>query len=466
MKRRAGYILVLTLAVLVGATTSCRQSKRAAAGDVAYYTCTMHPSVKSQDPKGKCPICNMDLVPVMKQAAANTAGDYYTCTMHASVKSKDPKAKCPICGMDLVPVKGKASNSDGTNSPVSPHAHGAMGTTAMPETSEFVVPVERQQMIGVTYARVTKKPVKHSLRAVGFVTYDKQRHWDYVSRVDGYVQKLQIFSRGEIVEENQPLLTIYSPEVLTTQQEYLDALRMLDEAKQTGQKIMVDNASKLLESAKRRLSLWNITDNQVRDLAKNGKAADTVTLFSPFKGVVQNLQVDQGRRVTTGDHLVDIADLSVVWVWAEFYQDEFPLLKKDLTVSITSSAYPDEKLSGKIALIDPFLNESKRTGRVRIDVANPELKLRPEMYVDVELERDLGEGLVIPASAVLPTGKRHLVFVDKGDGKLEPRFIQVERQSGEDYVVKSGLEEGDRIVASGNFLIDAESKVQGAIKTF
>ena len=428
MKVGPSYMLVvaLALAVLLGTTTSCRPLKKTAPGDVAYYTCTMHPSVRSQDPKGKC----------------------------------------PICGMDLVPVKGKTSDSGAPNGLVPPQLHGAMATNATPETSEFVVPVERQQMIGVTYATVAKKPVKHSLRAVGFVTYDKQRHWDFVSRVDGYVQKLQVFSRGELVEENQPLLTIYSPELLTTQQEYLDALRLLDEAKQAGQKLMVDNASKLVESAKRRLSLWNITDHQVLELEKNRKAADTVTLFSPFKGVVQNLQVDQGRRVTAGDHLVDIADLSVVWVWAEFYQEEFPLLQKDLTVSITSPAYPDEKLSGKIALIDPFLNDTKRTGRVRIEVANPDLKLRPDMYVDVELNRDLGEGLIIPASAVLPTGKRHLVFVDKGNGKLEPRFIQVERQSGEDYVVKSGLEEGDRIVASGNFLIDAESKVQGAGKTF
>jgi len=189
-------------------------------------------------------------------------------------------------------------------------------------------------------------------------------------------------------------------------------------------------------------------------------------LSSPFKGVVQDIGVDQGRKVMNGDHLVDIADLSVVWVWAQFYQDELPMLRKGLSISITTSSYPGEKFPGSISVVDPFMNDATRTGRVRIDVENPDLKLRPDMYVDVQLTMDMGEGIAVPFSAVLPTGQRDIVFVDKGGGKLEPRFIELGRKYGDFYEVKSGLTETERVVTSANFLIDAEAKVQGALKSW
>ena len=182
--------------------------------------------------------------------------------------------------------------------------------------------------------------------------------------------------------------------------------------------------------------------------------------------VVQDLAVDQGRRVMKGEHLVDVADLSVVWVWAQFYQDELPMLKKDLPVTVSTSSYPGEKFNGKIAVVDPFINDATRTGRARIDVENPDLKLRPDMYVDVELTMDMGEGTAVPFSAVLPTGKHNIVFVDKGEGKLEPRFVELGRKYGDFYEVRSGLKETERVVTSANFLIDAEAKVQGALKSW
>src|SRR5579872_1760547 len=312
-------------------------------GDVAYYTCTMHPSVRSQDPKGKCPICGMNLVPVLKKGASSAINA--TAHVHS-------------------PGAGMSGDSNGVE-----------------QATEFTVPVGRQQLIGVTYATVEKRPLQSTLRTVGTVTYDKQRHWDYVSRTDGYVQKLEIASPGDVVENNQPLLTIYSPDLLTAQREFLDLLRMRDEAQKSRSEAALESAERLLESAKRRLQLWNITAGQIAKLEQSREANETLTLHSPFKGVVQNLQVDQGRRVSMGDHLVDIADLSVVGVWAQFYQDELPLLKKDLPVTITADSYPDEKFTGKIALVDPFINDASRTIRVRVDINNPDLKLRPDMYV-------------------------------------------------------------------------------------
>jgi membrane fusion protein, copper/silver efflux system len=414
-------IVISAIAAALLATACNKRGTEGKPADVDYYTCTMHPSVRSQDPKGKCPICSMDLVPVMKRGAASTNG------INAAVPE----------------------TMSGDEKP-----------------GEFSVPVERQQQIGVTYGTVVKQPFSHTVRAVGMVAYDKQRHWDYVARVEGYVQKLFVFSRGELVEKNAPLLTLYSPDLLTTQNEFTDLLKARDDARAKGDKIVLESTERLLESAKQRLRLWNIGDEQIAELEKTGKPQETLTLYSPFKGVVQDIGVDQGRRVMAGDHLVDIADLSVVWVWAQFYQDELPMLKRGLPMTVTTSSYPGEKFHGKISVIDPFLNDALRTGRVRIDVENADYKLRPDMYVDIDLTMDMGEGVAVPVPAVLPTGLHNIVFVDKGEGKLEPRFVELGRKYGEYYEVKSGVKEGDRVVTSANFLIDAEAKVQGALKSW
>ena len=379
--------------------------------------------------------------------------DYYTCTMHPSVRSQDPDGKCPICGMDLVPVK-KQGAQESTNS----------ACTEAP--GEFTVPVERQQQIGVTYATVEKQPFHFTLRTVGIVAYDKGRHWDYVARIDGYVSKLFVFSRGDLVEKDSPLLSIYSPDLLTTENEFVNLLKTRDEARAKNQSVMLESTDLLVAAAKQRLRLWNITDKEITNLESTRQPEETLTLYSPFKGVVQDLDVDQGRHVSVGDHLVDVADLSTVWVWVQFYQDELSMLKTGLPVTITTSSYPGEKFSGNISVVDPFINNEMRTARVRIDVENAGFKLRPDMYVDVELDVDMGEGLAVPAEAVLPTGLHNIIFVDKGGGRLQPRFIELGRKYGGFFEVKSGLREGERVVNSANFLIDAEAQVQGALKSW
>lgn len=452
--------LLLTISGLF--LTSC--GNKEAAGDasdkVDYYTCTMHPSVHSKTP-GKCPICGMDLVPVYKKSSAINASPTQNAKQAATTQTSGRKIKFYQSTMNpketsLVPAK------DSMGMEMEP-VYEEAGTPEN-QPGEFTVPIERQQQIGVTYATVEKRPMTISIRAVGTVAADKQRQWDYVARVDGYVQKLFVASAGTVVEKNSPLLAIYSPDLLTSENEFTDLLRARDAA--TNNPALAQSTGSLIESAKERLRLWNITGAQIAELEKTRQPIENVTLIAPFHGVVENLQAAQGAKVMAGDNLVSIADLSIVWVWAQFYQDELPLLKKDLLVMITTSSLPGETFNGKISVVDPFINADSRTVRVRIDVENPDFKLLPEMFVNAELKISDGEQLVVPFNAVLPTGLHNIVFVDKGSGKLEPRFIQLGRQSGNFYAVKSGLSEGDRVVDSANFLIDAESQIQGALKSW
>ena len=337
------------------------------------------------------------------------------------------------------------------------------GETQGAQTREFVVPGERQQQIGVTYAKVKREPLRHTIRSVGLVVPDKTRNWQFVSRVDGYVQKLSVTAPGEIVDKGAPLLSIYSPDLLTSEREFVELLRMRDEAKSKDAR---ETPSRLINSAKHRLHLWNVTDEQIDELQKTRKPQENLTLLSPFRGIVQSVPAEQGKSVKVGDMLVEVADLSVVWVWAEFYENELPMLKVDQKIDVTAKSYPGEKFEGTISLINPFLEEAKRTAKVRIDIPNPDFKLRPGMYVNAELAMDMGEGLTIPVSAVMPTGTRNVAFVNKGEGKLEPRIVQLGSKYGDSYEVQSGLREGEQVVASANFLIDAESKVQQALNEF
>ena len=430
--------LLIALVALLFAAASCGKSGGSRKpSNVDYYTCTMHPSVKSQTP-GKCPICSMDLVPVMKRGGEEAKSQ-------ASPQTQDVKS-----GGEMKDMPGMPGMKTG-------------GETKGAQTSEFIVPVERQQQIGVTYAKVERKPLRHTIRAVGMVVPDKGRNWQFVSRVDGYVQKLNVTAPGEIVEKDAPLMSIYSPDLLTSEREFVELLRMRDEARTKDAR---ETPDKLIESAKRRLHLWNVTDAQIDELQRTRKPQENLTLLSPFRGIVQSVPVDQGKGVKVGDMLVEVADLSVVWVWAEFYENELSMLQVGQKIAVTAKSYPGQNFEGTLSLINPFLDEMKRTAKVRIDIPNPEFKLRPGMYVNAELAMDMGEALTVPVSAIMPTGDRNIVFVDKGEGKLEPRIVRLGSKYGDIYEVQSGLQESERVIASANFLIDAESKVQGALKEF
>jgi RND family efflux transporter MFP subunit len=274
-----------------------------------------------------------------------------------------------------------------------------------------------------------------------------------------------VSSAGEHVSQGQPLLTIYSPDLRSAEQELINLWNDRSGAGRGG-------SDQLIEASKERLRLWNVSDQEIAELEKNRKPSDQLILRSPFDGVVSEVMGRPGMSVKMGDKLVSVLDLSNLWVWAEFYENEIGLLKRGQTIDVSLPAFPNQTFQGQIAVINPMIDAVKRTSRVRIDIPNPKGQLRPGMYANVEVKIDGGQGLTIPVQAALPTGERMLVFLDRGEGKLLPRYIQVGRSfstfDGQEensyYQVVNGLKEGDRIVSSANFLIDAESQVQGALK--
>src|SRR6266513_5007336 len=284
MKSITLKLFVLTVLFISPACSKPNQSTKPS--DVDYYTCTMHPSVHAEAP-GKCPICGMDLVPVMKKGASPSASE--------------PSGGGGMQGMTGMPGIQSSKQTSGGSS------------------HEFVVPVERQQQIGVSYATVTRAPLHHTIRAVGTVEPDLQKHWAFVARVDGYVKELFVPSAGQVVEKDGPLMSIYSPDMFTTERELVMLLRMRDEAKSKDGRATPE---RLIAAAESRLRQWNITDEQIAEIEQKRQPSEALTLRSPFRGVVQEVPAHQGVNVKVGDHLIDIADLSVIWVWAEFYESE------------------------------------------------------------------------------------------------------------------------------------------------
>ncbi len=376
--------------------------------------------------------------------------EYYTCTMHPFVHADAP-GKCPVCGMTLVPVMKAGAGA------VLPNEKRKIGNR------EFVVPVERQQQIGVTYATVEQKRLERKVRTLGNVVVDPQMRWTLVARVDGYVQQLFVSSAGQVVEKDQPLLSIYSPDLVTTERELVMLLKMRDQAHSAGAREAPDQ---LVAAAESRLRQWNTTPEQIAALEKSRTPNETMTLRSPFRGIVQDLTAQQGANVKVGDRLMGVADLSTVWVWADFYETELAHVQGGQEVSVTTRSFPNQVFKGRVEVVNPFVDEAKRTSRARINIENHDFKLRPGMYAEVALNVAETDQLAIPVSAILPTGADNIAFVDKGDGKLEPREVKLAGQYANWYAVESGLAKGERVVASANFLIDAEARVQNALRDF
>ncbi|MBM4324317.1 MAG: efflux RND transporter periplasmic adaptor subunit [Deltaproteobacteria bacterium] len=322
---------------------------------------------------------------------------------------------------------------------------------------------ERQQLIGVKIGKVEMKPLERIIRTVGRVDYDERKVVTVSPKIGGWIEDLYVDFTGKYVRQGEPLLTIYSPELVSTQEEYLLALRAKKDLAKSPFSEVAASGNSLAESARRRLKLWDISDDQIKTLEESGQAKKTLTLSSPFSGFVLEKMAYKGMSLMPGMALFRLADLSAVWLYADIYEYELPFIRLGQQATIQLSYLPGEAFSGKAIYIYPSLDPNTRTAKVRFEFPNSEGKLKPEMYGNVEIKIHLGQRLVVPESAIIDTGLRQMAIVDKGNGYFESREVKVGAKVENYYEVISGLKAGERVVTSANFLIDSESKFKEAV---
>jgi Cu(I)/Ag(I) efflux system membrane fusion protein len=322
---------------------------------------------------------------------------------------------------------------------------------------------EKQQLIGVKFGTVEMRPLEKVIRTVGRIDYDEKRIVTVSPKIGGWIEDLYVDFTGRFVKQGEPLLTIYSPELVSTQEEYLIALRAKRDLSKSPFPEVAGSGDSLAESAKRRLKLWDISDDQIKALEESGQAKKTLTLYSPFSGFVLEKAAYKGMNVMPGVALFKLADLSVVWLIADVYEYELPSIRLGQQASIQLSYTPGETFTGKAIYIYPALNPETRTAKVRFEIPNPHGKLKPEMYANVEIKVHLGQKLTVPEGAIIDTGLRQLAIIDKGNGYFEPREVKVGSKVDNYYEVIKGLKAGERVVTSANFLIDSESKLKEAV---
>lgn len=378
----------------------------------------------------------------------------YHCPMHPNYTSDSP-GTCPICGMTLVPIGGGPQVPPG----------GAAGTTGivdpdtLPPGTIYISP-EKQQLVGVTYAVAESTREGQGFRAVGNVSVDETRVVKVHPRFEGWIDKVFADYTGKLVSAGAPLLTVYSPDLLAGQQEYLLALRNRERFASAAGGAGASGDS-LVAASRQRLRLWDLTDAQLDEVARTGEPITNVTLSAPVSGYVVARNAYPKQHVMPDAELFTIADLSRVWVMADVAEQDAPLVRVGMPVTVSAAA--GRTFTGRVDVIQPQIDPTSRTLKARIDAANPGLALRPDMFVDLEFTLPGRERLTVPAAAVVASGLRRVVFVDRGSGHLEPRAVETGALVGDRVEIVRGLARGERIVASGTFLIDSESQLKAAI---
>jgi len=338
-----------------------------------------------------------------------------------------------------------------------------------PESSDLIrINPTTVQNMGVRSDKIHRMDLSRVIRTVGEVTFDEEKIYQVNARISGWIEKLYVNYVGAPVRKGDPLLEIYSPELVTTQEEYLLAFRQLEQAQRSGQDVSVRDAQRLLSSAKKRLENWEIPGEVIRNLEETGETSRTVLLRAPATGFVYEKFAVEGAHVSAGVDLFQLVDLSTVWVHASFYEDEVPWIKTGQAVEMELSYLPGKKYEGTVSYVYPFLREKARDVHVRLIFPNPNLDLKPGMYVNVQLQgKVIPDALVVPTEAIIRSGHRNIAFVVRGEGMFEPREIQIGEEGGprNGFVrVLSGLSEGESVVVSAQFLLDSESRLQESIR--
>jgi len=412
------------------------------------YTCGMHPFI-IQDEPGTCPICGMALTP-LKEGTAGAAekpkGErkikYWVAPMDPTYIRDEP-GKSPM-GMDLVPVYEDEA----------------------PAGAVIAIDPVVQQNMGVRTATVARRTLHRTIRTVGLVGYDEPRVYSVNAKVDGWIERLHVDETGQVVKKGQPLLEIYSPRLVSAQEEYLLALRNRATLKESAFPQIAEGADRLLESSRKRLKYFDISARQIADLEKSGTVRKTMTLYAPYKGIVTGKMAFEGQFIKAGMELFKISDISKVWVYADIYEYELPWVKVGQEAEVRLPFAGSKTITAKITYLYPYVEPKTRTVKARLEFANPGFELKPDMYVNVRIKgSEVSDVLSVPAEAVINSGEKRIAFIALGGGKFEPRQVKVGLQDEEGYLqIAQGLFEGERVVTSAQFMFDSESKLREAIQ--
>ena len=430
------------------------------------YHCPMHPTYVADKP-GDCPICGMKLVlikedkpsakPVTPAADDKIAqvkiGQFY-CPM-AAEHMQDQPGKCPKCGMTLLEKKEAPAG----------HEEHTTSTMAAPVPGRISISLsaDKRQMIGLALAKVERRNLTNTVRTTAVVMHDESRYARIAPRFGGWVRKLHVNFTGAPVEKGQTLFTVYGPELFSTENEYLIAWRGLQQLKADVSTEQRSAATNLLASARRRLELWEIGDDEIRALEQRGTASDEMPFRSPIAGHVVAKTAVEGKSFMAGESLYEVADLSHLWLDAWVFESDLPLMKLGLQATVTFPYLGNKTLTAPITFLYPHIDPQTRRGRVRLELDNPEHLLRPDMWASVGIQIPLGEKVLIPASSVIDTGQRFIAFVDGEDEHLQPRELKIGFKTDDYYEVLEGVKEGEKVVTRALFLVDSESQLKAAI---
>lgn len=376
----------------------------------------------------------------------------WTCSMHPFIV-KDKPGTCPICGMELIKKIDNVSGDAAAQTAEQKQQGEMLGHVSMSATQRV--------MANVATTVVKQTTMNKEINAVGIVQYDQMRQAKVTAWIAGRLDKLYINTVGAYISKDKPVAEIYSPDLLSTQQEYLLAVKSRDQLKNSPIAAISGNGDGLVSSAKQRLMLFGVKESQIAELEKAGKPNIGLPVYTPLSGVVIEKMVQQGQYVNVGEVLFNVADLSRVWVEIEVYENEFSNIKIGQQVQINSQSYPGKAFSGRISFIYPFLDPKTRTVKARVEMANPGMKLKPDMFVNATIKIPLGSAIVVPVTALIDSGKRQTVWVESQPGMFEPRDVQVGQQNDDKIQIISGLKVGDKVAVSGAYLIDSESQLKG-----
>ncbi|UCD83439.1 MAG: efflux RND transporter periplasmic adaptor subunit [Deltaproteobacteria bacterium] len=461
-------LIILTVALMFLTVSCAKKEGKKAEEQISHYTCSMHPTVKvsvEKYEKGStsCPVCNMNLILVHKgKGSGEEQISHYTCSMHPSVKVsveeyEKGSTQCPVCNMNLIPIYKEKG----------PAHEGKIPTIRLTPQEEALIEVET---VEVRPRRLIKE-----INAAGKMDYDERKFAHVTAWISGRIDKLFVDYSGVEVKEGDPLVMLYSPDLVSTQQEYLLALETLEKVKGSQLSEIAKDAKSLVDSTKKRLLLWGIPEREIGRLEREKKASIHMKVYSPISGTVIKKAALEGQYIKEGSHLYTVADLSNLWMFADIYEYEMSWVKPGQEVEVVTPAYPGEVFSGKITFIDPVLHPQTRSVRIRADFPNLEGKLRPGMFVNAKISIPLNredfprmvgssehnEVLAIPVSALLDTGKRKLVYISEGGGNYKQREVEIGPRAGAYYPIVAGLSGGENVVTRANFLIDSQTQLTG-----